>query len=57
MGDEAERSIKMSSTENIDQLSLALLELATKLNIFFANKQIKQRVWTSLNTLLEKFKI
>ena len=47
----------MFSTENIDQLSLAWLELATKLNIFFANKQTKQRVWNSLNTLLEKIKI
>ena len=43
-GNEAERSVKMSSTENIDQLSLTRLELATKLNIFFANKQTKQRV-------------
>ena len=40
--DEAERSIKMSSTENIDQLSLTQLELATKLNIFLQKKKKKK---------------
>ena len=42
-GDEVERSIKMSLTENIDQLSLTWLKLATKLNIFLqTNKQNKE---------------